>query len=169
MNVLGIDLGTNKAAIIIITGEKESPAYSSHLFEADKKATTEKRMVSILEEIFNMVERIKPELIVCEYPFNIKGNARILVEMFGVVHYYCLTHGYPFMEVPQTTIKKYATGSGKAEKSDMRMQLYKEFGLDYPEDQTDAFWIGHMGMTYLYGSAKKHRQESIDRMKGKKK
>lgn len=174
MNILGIDLGTNKAAVTHITGDISSPKFEPILIlPKDIKAGVEDRFLSICSTLIGRLHIISdagmlpPELVVVEYPFNIMGNARILVEMFGVVHHYCLTAGYPFLKLEQTRIKKYVTGSGKAEKSDMRMQVFKEYNLDLGEDQADSFWIAHMGMSYLYGTDKKYRQESVDAIKDK--
>jgi Holliday junction resolvasome RuvABC endonuclease subunit len=170
MVILGIDLGTVITGITTITGEKESPQFKVEVIKSAHKRV-EERLLEIIPKIEELIEQAGSpiDLIVCEYPFNIKGNARILVEMYGIIHYYCLSAGYPFLLLPQTKIKKYVTGSGKAEKSDMRMQVYKEFGLDLSEDAADSFWIAHMGMTYMFGTDKKFRQESIDALKNKKK
>lgn len=174
MNILGIDLGTNKAAVTHITGDFSAPKFEPILIlPQDAKAGVEDRFLSICSNVIGRLHTIsdfgnkKPDLVVVEYPFNIMGNARILVEMFGVIHHYCLSAGYPFMKLEQTRIKKYVTGSGKAEKSDMRMQVFKEYNLDLGEDQADSFWIAHMGMSYLHGTDKKFRQESIDAIKEK--
>lgn len=174
MNIIGIDLGSQKAAYTIITGDVSAPAFDTHLVvPTNPKDAMEVRFETILDVLGDVIDKISPELVICEYPFNIQGNARILVEMFGVVRYHCLRDSIPFVVLPQTKIKKYVTGSGKAEKSDMRMQVFKEYNLDLSEDEADSFWIAHMGMTFLYGSDKKFRQESIDAMKvikkGKKK
>ena len=108
------------------------------------------------------------ELVVCEYPFSIQGNAKVLVEMFGAIRYFCLCNDVPFLALSQSRIKKYATGVGKdVEKSAMVMRAYKEYGLELNDDSSDAFWIAHVGMTYLHGSPVKFRQDSVDDIKKK--
>lgn len=169
MNILGIDLGTVKTGVTHITGEKENPIYDVSLITMPEKTPIDERFLSILKAIRVKINITSPELVVCEYPFNIKGNARVLVELFGVVRFICLVSGFPFLELAQTKIKKYATGKGSAEKSDIRMQAYKEFALDLTEDEADSFFIAHFGMTYLYGTEKQFRQESVDALKAPKK
>lgn len=170
MNILGIDLGSQKAAYTLIKGDIKSPVFKTQMvYPNNAKDPMESRFDTILTVLKVAIEDYSPELVICEYPFNIQGNARILVEMFGVIRYHCLQAEIPFVVLPQTKIKKYVTGSGKAEKSDMRMQVFKEYNLDLSEDEADSFWIAHMGMTYLYGSNKKFRQDSVDAMKTTKK
>lgn len=170
MNILGVDLGTKKAATCHITGDKATPKYDITFFE-EKDSSTMVRFHNIMSKMLEQIEREKPELVICEKPFGIQGDAKIIMEMYGVIHYHCHKIGQPFIGLSQTRIKKYATGGkehgGGLEKSDLRMQVYKEFGMDLSEDRCDAFWIAHMGMTYIYGSDKKYRQDSIDDMKAK--
>jgi len=169
MNILGIDLGSIKTGVTYITGDISAPVFKSRLITASDKLPIDERFLEILRTVTVTIDAQSPELVVCEYPFNIMGNAKILVEMFGVIHYHCLMFGFPFLPLPQTKIKKYATGKGTAEKSDIRMQVYKEFGLDLAEDEADSFFIAHFGMSYVYGTDKQYRQESVDALKAPKK
>jgi Holliday junction resolvasome RuvABC endonuclease subunit len=55
--------------------------------------------------------------------------------------------GCTVLEVPPKTLKKFATGSGTASKSDMRMALFKRLGVDNPDDnQVDAIWLREAGL-----------------------
>jgi hypothetical protein len=64
-------------------------------------------------------------------------------------------------------LKKYATGNGKAEKGDMQVKLYKEFGHEYGPDECDAFWMAHLGYTIRYGSDVSYRKELAKGLKDK--
>lgn len=165
MNILGIDLGTNKLAYTHITGPRDIPIYVTIVYAVPKtvKEPSEK-FIHMVDILLAVMHEKQPELLVVEYPFNIMGNAKVLLEMFGIIRYRAVKKGFNFLPISQSMIKKYATGHGDAEKSDMRMQAYKEFNQDLSEDGADSFWIANIGMTTLYGSDKKWRQESIDRM-----
>jgi Holliday junction resolvasome RuvABC endonuclease subunit len=68
----------------------------------------------------------------------------------GVVRLMCLRASVPYALVTAATLKKWATGSGNADKSDMRMALYKRTGLDVRDDnQVDAWWLRAAGLECL--------------------
>jgi Holliday junction resolvasome RuvABC endonuclease subunit len=168
-NIIGIDLGLAKMGIV------ELNVYDDKIHDVHKSLHTSKkgtmsdtgRLSYMCLMATQTIQRRGPEIVVCEYPFNVRGNGRVLVEMFGNIRLCSFRWGTPFIPVAQTTLKKYATGSGKAEKSDMRLQLYKEFGLDYSEDEADAYWLAHLGYSICYGSDKKYRKETAEALKKK--
>lgn len=68
----------------------------------------------------------------------------------GIVRLQLMCTGVPYITIPPSTLKKYATGSGNAGKPDMRMELYKRTGLDIKDDnQVDAFWLRALGHELL--------------------
>jgi Holliday junction resolvasome RuvABC endonuclease subunit len=166
-NILGIDLGLAKMGIVSLRIHDDEIAGSDkRLYKTKKGEMSDTGRLSFMcEMVSRTITTEHPEIIVCEYPFNVKGNGRVLVEIYGNVRLCAFRHHVPFVPVAQTSLKKYATGSGKAEKSDMRMQLYKEFGHDYTEDEADAFWLAHIGYTIRYGSGKSYRKELAEKLK----
>lgn len=168
VDIIGIDPGTNKCAITKIDGTLTSPNFTSFLFDLTMEKKFKKdidlRFMTMLNNVLIHINN-DIDLVCCEKPFGVVGNASILLEFFGAIHYFCLKRGIQFLSVPQTRLKKYATNNGRAEKSDMRLKLYKEFNLELSEDETDSFWIAHMGMTFLYGSSVKYREESVKKLR----
>ncbi|MFI6814460.1 hypothetical protein ACIBG7_18760 [Nonomuraea sp. NPDC050328] len=58
--------------------------------------------------------------------------------------------GVPYVAIPPTTLKKYATGRGNATKPDMRVALIKRAELDLRDDnQVDAWWLRAAGLDRL--------------------
>ena len=56
----------------------------------------------------------------------------------------------PYAVIPPSTLKKYATGSGKATKPDMRMALFQRAGIDERDDnKVDAWWLRAAGLEAL--------------------
>jgi Holliday junction resolvasome RuvABC endonuclease subunit len=89
--------------------------------------------------------------------------------MFGVVKWMCFEYKLPFLSVEQSRLKKYATGNGKAEKSDMVLRAYTEFSLSLSSDECDAFWIAHLGLTSLTMDGLAFRVTSVAEMLKKRK
>lgn len=90
------------------------------------------------------VGAVDPDVAVIEgYSFgsSAKGT-RSIAEWGGVARLNLYVRGVPVVEVPPSTLKKYATGRGNAPKPDMRMELYKRTGLDVADDnEVDALWL----------------------------
>ena len=165
MLIIGIDPSITKLGITLITGPIEQPEFKcQRIIHPDKKASSDERYEYMITNVIRFIRATTPELVTVEYPFKIQGHAKVLVEVFGAIRYHCLRTQIPFLAISQSHIKKFATSSGNAEKSDMRMRAYKEFSLDLNEDEADSFWIALMGHVYLYGSKVKFRQDSIDDM-----
>jgi Holliday junction resolvasome RuvABC endonuclease subunit len=58
--------------------------------------------------------------------------------------------GVPVVEVPPATLKKYVTGKGNAQKPDVRMEIFKRYGIDLRDDnEADAFALRALGLDLL--------------------
>jgi crossover junction endodeoxyribonuclease RuvC len=68
------------------------------------------------------------------YAFNAKGMYFNLGEVGGVIRLACEQGGFPLVQVPPTTLKKFITGSGKATKNIIIKELYKNYELDIDDD-----------------------------------
>jgi hypothetical protein len=92
---------------------------------------------------------------------NLKGMARLgriehevawVVggELGGVIRLMLWRAGIPYVDVPPSNVKKYATGRGNAPKPDIRMEVFKRFGHDIADDNAcDAFVLYAMGLDAL--------------------
>jgi Holliday junction resolvasome RuvABC endonuclease subunit len=168
MRIIGIDPGTAKMGLCRISGTVKQPVFDCSLVKTEKTKSIDTKFQFMVATATQLISDARPDLVVCEYPFSIQGHAKVLVEMFGAIRYHCLVNDYEFLALSQSRIKKYATGVGKdVEKSAMVMRAFKEYGLDLSDDESDAFWIAHVGMTYSYGSPVKFRQDSVDDIRKK--
>lgn len=172
MRIIGIDPGTAKMGLCYISGNMKRPLFDCSLRVSDKKWTIDTKFQFMIAYAIEQINLNNPELVVCEYPFSIQGHAKVLVEMFGAIRYHCLIKNIPFLALSQSRLKKYATGIGKdVEKSAMVMRAYKEYDLDLSDDQSDAFWIAHVGMLFVaYPNIKapQYRLDCIEALKNPK-
>jgi Holliday junction resolvasome RuvABC endonuclease subunit len=62
-----------------------------------------------------------------------------------------LSLGFPVVEVPPTTMKKYATTRGNVDKDEVIFRAAKEFPTleSLTNDQADALWLAAMGVAHL--------------------
>lgn len=104
----------------------------------------------------SIVKRIEPfDLIVVEdYAFGVKINrSRIvqLAELGGIVKM-GVRHKVGVWPVPvsSATLRKFATGSGKASKDDIKLQCYKKDRVEFPTtDETDAWVLTQIGLCLI--------------------
>lgn len=79
------------------------------------------------------------------YSYGAKGRAFIsLAELGGIVRHDLWDAGIPYLEVPPTVVKKYATGKGNANKDDVLTAAIRRGGSLFTgasNDEADAWWI----------------------------
>jgi Holliday junction resolvasome RuvABC endonuclease subunit len=158
MKILGVDVGLNAFAMCSIDCRKKGRLKSKvkhsvfGLSDNRSKAVSANRLVEFLDRYINKIEgEIKRnKYVVIEKPFGVMGSGRVLLELYGICKYLCWKHKRKFVEVPQKSLKLFATGKGNALKSDMVLRLYKEHGIEgYSEDEVDAFWLAYLGYCIL--------------------
>jgi Holliday junction resolvasome RuvABC endonuclease subunit len=105
------------------------------------------RLAAIFEAVDLVCEQYEPDLAVIEdLPTHAHG-AGITGMVQGVVRLALMRHSVPYAKVVPSTLKKYATGDGRADKSDLRMALYQRAAIDERNDnKVDAWWLRHMGL-----------------------
>lgn len=86
-----------------------------------KDGLDEHRRALILRELRRTCRKCKPNLVVIEeYAFSRHSRSRSqLAELGGCVKQYLHTHDVLFTSMSSMTIKKFATGNGRAEKAEM--------------------------------------------------
>ncbi len=159
---IGIDPGTNNTGLSICK-EGAYQISTVSINPKDKLRTIEKFEI-IAGEINKATEGIKVAVVAIEKPFNIMGNAKVLLELFGILRYIMHLKGFIILEIPQTSLKLYATGSGKAQKEDMVDQAKREFEIEgVSEDGIDAFWLSRFAEEALcHTSRAEHRKRAVE-------
>ena len=140
MNILALDCGTKTGyATNLLNGE------GSGVVDFKPKARESGgmrflRFASWLSEMFDLV---KPGLVVYEMPHNRGGSAtEVLNGMVAIVQKECASRGIEYTTVHSATLKKFATGSGRAGKEDMIHKATEVFNKRILDDnEADALWL----------------------------
>lgn len=168
INVLGIDIGFGITGLCYSPFPIDNPVITK--LQLKERVVKWERYKLYVQSFFSDRANISliyaADLVVIEKPFNISGNGRVLMELLGIFKREVIVAGKPLIEVPQTTLKKFATGSGKAEKSQMVKQALKEWCVEADsEDEIDAFWaclLGHCVLSpQLFSKA---RQDAVKKL-----
>lgn len=110
--------------------------------------TKDVRLVSIKEEVVSRADG--SELVLIEGFLNKSFSAGITGMVHGAVRTGLIEAGTPYASFPPTSLKKYATGSGNADKTAMALAAYKRGGVEFKDDnETDAWWLWVACMDYL--------------------
>ncbi|MBQ1061313.1 hypothetical protein [Micromonospora sp. C41] len=108
------------------------------------------RLSEIRSEVARAVDGRRLDLVVIEdLPINAKG-AGITGMVHGVVRTWLRDQLVPYALVVPSSLKKYATGNGNANKTDMALAAYKHAAREFRDDnQCDAWWLREMGLDQL--------------------
>jgi len=84
------------------------------------------------------------------YSFGSMNGREALGELGGMIRLMLYEKGIEFVDVPPTTLKKFTTGKGNADKIAMAIATLKNWAVDFPTtDQTDAYCLAMFGRGYL--------------------
>lgn len=166
MKVVGIDVGLEKFAVVVYEDKKGSLILKKRglkavVFEGSGGVQDWiKKFGKVFEKMIDGVD-----LLIVEKPFGVMGRGTVLFELLGIVKYIAMKKKVKeVVEVPQKTLKKFATNKGNALKSDMVLRLYKEFGIDgLSEDEVDAVWLMWFGM--VLARYRENRKLSVERFR----
>lgn len=99
--------------------------------------------------IRDTVRRFLPKVDMCviEGMGRFKGNTGLkIAEVHGVIKTELMDQGVPYVFVTPSTLKKWATDNGGADKALMMAAAYQQAGLRFRDDnQCDAWWLRQAG------------------------
>lgn len=175
MIAVGLDLSLTHTGYVALKEDgivlargviKSKPSGTSHLAETE-------RIVSIAEEAVQKIDEscADPALVVIEgLAFMAQGTS--LVQLAGLnylVRILLAEFKWPFIIVAPTTLKKFATGSGKGDKDMMMMEVFKTYGFSAMDNnECDAYALAAVGQALLGTPLRKllkPQQEVIDLLK----
>ncbi len=88
------------------------------------------------------------------YSYDSVGRVFELGEIGGVVKVMLIEHNIPYVVVPPSMLKKFATGNSSASKEDM-VDTARERGCTATDDnQADAFFLACIARAYTKGTAR---------------
>jgi len=154
MKVMGIDQSFTSSGIIILNNDD---IIHSECFKTNKEDNRFNRAYVITVRIKQLIDEYHPDIIEIEgLAFAMRGNAtRDLAGLQFVIVTYLQEVMHKEVDIiSPLTIKKFATGSGKAKKDEMIshlpedvLQLFLSTGVKKTTglaDLTDAYWIAKL-------------------------
>ena len=100
--------------------------------------------------VAHLIIKYEPDLIAYERPAGQHSSMSALYGIRALTLRCACEQGVAFREIYPTSLKKWATGSGRADKALMRLCLKKRTGYDIDNDNiVDAFWLAIWGQGAL--------------------
>lgn len=172
---LGLDLSLTGTGLVVLDDSGEV-VYSS---TAKNKLRGIERLSFIEEVVGDLLVRFKIKMICIEgYAMGSRsGQAFSIGELGGVIKLLLWEQAKTYFLVPPTQLKKYVTGSGRAEKDMVILNVYKKWGWEAGDNnQADAYVLARIARQLHSPSddLSKYQQEVLDaiinppKKKGKK-
>lgn len=115
--------------------------------DGDSVAARIRRYRHIADRAVLPLKQFAPEYVFIEgYAFSKKGSsASKLIELGGIVRDRLSNYAF-IVEVAPSTVKKFATGKGTADKAAVASALANRYGLSFSTDnEADAFGLAQLG------------------------
>jgi len=112
-----------------------------------------KRLWHALNEVVNIAGRVDQcDVVILEgYAYAARHQAHQLGELGGVIRLGLFQRKLPFVVIPPSKLKQFATGKGQIEKEAVIAQAVRRLGYEgYSHDEADALWLLQMGL-HRYG------------------
>lgn len=146
--VIGLDLSLTASGVVVSTPAGE--IHPQTLPRGRPKAKGHDRLVALHAQLEDMLWLHFPTFAVIEdLPVGAHGSGRTGMA-HGVVRRLLRTHEIPFSLVVPSTLKKCATGDGRADKTAMRLALSGVANdVLNNTDEVDAYWLAQVGRYYM--------------------
>lgn len=138
--IIGIDLSITATGITTPDGPQ--------LIQTKSTQDDLTRYRTIIEAIQQPVKTLQPDLIVIEAPIKTRQSNIRTHALHGIVRWTLQTE--PLIYVVPSTLKKYATGKGNANKIDMIIAARERLKIDTNDDNiADSAWLYTLGLDLL--------------------
>ena len=133
MIILGLDPGLASTGFGAIFCGKNSVALrgAGHITTFPVDPVT-RRLSQIFEDINNLMDKLRPELVAIENVFSLVRYPRagiLLGEVLGVICLCVHRHGLPIMEITPREVKNALVGSGSATKKQIKSATGRILGI----------------------------------------
>ena len=144
MKILGIDPGlrlTGYGCVVLSENKPEPTLIEGGVLRLDADQSIPYRLVQLFEDLSQVIEELKPEVMVVEKLYShykhaqtsvLMGHARGVILLAGQIK------GVTIDELPATEVKKAITGHGHATKEQVQLAVAKQLGLAEPPSPPDV-------------------------------
>ncbi len=143
--VAALDLSLSASGVIVM--DREGQTLLRETIATSTKETERQRLVYIGDKVVSLIQPFAPLSLMMEGPaHNARFGVHLAGRVRGAVDYAMEKAGMPTpLEVAPATLKKFATGRGGGEKSDVKMWVLSTWGIKFSDNnQADAYVLARM-------------------------
>lgn len=147
--IIAVDGALAKSGVCIIRNEEGKNYCYSYLLEC--KELNSYRLIYLFNQLNELVDTYEPQFACVEgYAHKAMGRVFSIGEAGGVFRLAFATKNISTVEIPPTTLKKYITGNGRADKKTMKAAIKSIFDMQFKtNDEVDAFGLAIAGLDYF--------------------
>jgi crossover junction endodeoxyribonuclease RuvC len=151
-NIVGLDISLTSTGIATWNGQHNvfsKPADFDHPMKRYEHIWD--GILEVLIDDLYHEDSFTPLIVIEGYAFAKRSShAHAQGELGGIVRLELFKRGMPYIEIPPTSLKKFTTGKGNANKSDMVSSITLRTGREWngkgADDRADAWALRHMAL-----------------------
>lgn len=145
MMILGIDPSLTGTGLVKL--DERGHIVCTRVLRSDKAGI--ERVIDIERDLADELDGVEVAAIE-GYAFGAQASREALAELSGVLKRRLHLSGVMWVIAPPASVKKFATGRGNAKKDEMRLAVYKKWGLDEKAlktaDEVDAYVLARIAL-----------------------
>lgn len=151
MYFYGIDPASNTGVVIL---DQAGKLVRAQMVASQRKGPA--KLMDLRDGVKALIETFTPRLLALEnYAFGSKWGREQAGEIGGTIRLLLYEHSITPILVAPDTLKLFVTGNGHAAKEDMKLAVFKRWGVDFEgkkNDLADAYGLARMA--YLLGTGR---------------
>jgi crossover junction endodeoxyribonuclease RuvC len=162
MRYVGIDPST-KTGIVVMDETREWTKEITSKIKRDPE-----RFIDLTTQILDWLSEGDR---ICIEGFSYGSKGKGVSTQYGIgwlIRAELIRNGYTYIDVPPTSVKKFATGKGNTKKDEMVLPIYKKWGFEHASDNVrDAFVLAQMAKgIYDSNNLTEYQKEALKKVTG---
>lgn len=148
--IVGVDPGLTNTAVVVL--DRTYQVQSLNLIQA--RSVAGKRLVDIemgVDSVLSKFSSSDISVYLEGYAYGAKYQRESLAELGGVLRRYFYLNQFEYWVIPPLLLKKYVSGSTRANKNFMKKRTKEKWGHSFKSDDIcDAYGLARLGVTCHY-------------------
>ena len=164
--IIGIDPSLTGSGMVVLENEQvKCELLIKSKPPIEKNNVTEiERLVLIRDKIISIIKENPPDLVCIEnLAFMAKGTSLTQLSYLNyAIRAYLWENNIKFLLVAPTTLKKFITGNGRAEKEEMMLEVFNKYKISFTDDNcNDAFCLATLGKSFLEDHTTNEKEREV--------